>query len=341
VQQRLAGSGTLRRLSFDAGALTAWDTGLLVFVTGVQELCHARRIEVDTGGLPDGVRELLRLAAAVPERAGARRGSAADPWLARLGAWAVGVREGAASATAFVGEAVLSVARFCTGRAQLRLSDLALHVQACGAEALPIVSLINLLVGLILAYVGVQQLALFSAQIFTADLVAIAVTREMAAIMTGIIMAGRTGAAFAAQLGTMTVNEEIDALATLGISPFDFLVLPRMLALVVMVPLLSVYGDVMGIAGGALVAIPLGDLTPALYWQKTLDALTLSHVTIGVAKSAVFGVLVALTGCLRGMQSGRSAQAVGEAATSAVVSSIVLIIVFDAVFAVCLATLGI
>ena len=228
----------------------------------------------------------------------------------------------------FLGEAVLSVGRLLRGRAQMRGSDLVLFIQACGAEAVGIVALINFLVGLILGYVGVQQLELFSAQIYSADLVAIAVAREMGAIMTGIIMAGRTGAAFAAQLGTMTVNEEIDALSTLGVSAFDFLVLPRMLALTVMVPLLA-FTPMRSASSAARWPPFLGRHRPPLYWERTLAALNLTDSSIGVGKSVVFGIIVALAGCLRGIQSGRSAQAVGEAATSAVVTAIVLIIVAD------------
>jgi phospholipid/cholesterol/gamma-HCH transport system permease protein len=239
-----------------------------------------------------------------------------------------------------MGEAVLSLGRFLTGRAQYQRADLVLFLQDCGAQALPIVSLISFLVGMILGYVGVQQLALFGAEIYVANLVAIAMAREMACIMTGIIMAGRTGAAFAAQLGTMTVNEEIDALQTLGISPMDFLVLPRILALIVMMPLLCLYADLMGILGGAVVGIAGSDITPAQYWTQTVGALNLRHIGVGVFKGAIFGILVALAGCLRGMQSGRSASAVGLAATSAVVTGIVLIIVSDAIFAVVFATLG-
>jgi phospholipid/cholesterol/gamma-HCH transport system permease protein len=163
----------------------------------------------------------------------------------------------------------------------------------------------------------------------------------MGAMMAAIIMAGRTGAAFAAQLGTMQVNEEIDALKTLGISPIDFLVLPRMTALILMLPLLTIYADVLGIMGGALVGIVMLDITPVLYWNQTLEAVTLNDVLLGVGKSAVFGVLIALSGCLRGIQSGRSASAVGAAATSAVVTAIVLIVVFDGIFAVIANVLGI
>jgi phospholipid/cholesterol/gamma-HCH transport system permease protein len=201
--------------------------------------------------------------------------------------------------------------------------------------------LISVLVGLILAFVGAVQLQQFGAQIFVADLVAIAMTREMGAMMAAIIMAGRTGAAFAAQLGTMQVNEEIDALKTLGISPIEFLVLPRMTALILMLPLLTIYADVLGIIGGAIVGILMLDLSPILYWNQTVQAVTLNDVLLGVGKSAVFGVLIALSGCLRGIQSGRSASAVGVAATSAVVTAIVLIVVFDGIFAVIANVLGI
>jgi phospholipid/cholesterol/gamma-HCH transport system permease protein len=163
----------------------------------------------------------------------------------------------------------------------------------------------------------------------------------MGAMMTAIIMAGRTGAAFAAQLGTMQVNEEIDALKTLGISPIDFLVLPRTIALILMLPLLAIYANVLGILGGMLVGIVMLDISPLLYWNQTIGAVTLNDVLLGIGKSAVFGVLIALSGCLRGIQSGRSASAVGAAATSAVVTVIVLIVVFDGMFAVISNVLGI
>jgi len=165
-------------------------------------------------------------------------------------------------------------------------------------------------------------------------------TREIGCIMTAIVMSGRTGAAFAAQLGTMNTNQEIDALSTMGISPMEFLVLPRMLALILMMPLLTVYADIVGIIGGAVVGTSMLGLTPREYFEQTRSAVYLSDFFIGVGKGAVFGVVVALAGCLRGMQSGRSAAAVGLAATSAVVTSIVLIIVLDGGFAVLLNALG-
>jgi phospholipid/cholesterol/gamma-HCH transport system permease protein len=219
--------------------------------------------------------------------------------------------------------------------------DLTLTIQECGARALPIVSLISMLVGMILAFVGAVQLQMFGAEIYVANLVGIAMVRVMGAVMTGIIMAGRTGGAFAAQLGTMEVNEEIDALRTLGISPMEFLVLPRMLGLALMMPLLCLYADLMGILGGLIVGVGMLDLTLMQYFLQTRNALGLNHLLIGLFQGAVFGILVALAGCLRGMQCGRSAAAVGDASTSAVVTGIVSIIVATALVTIVCNVLGI
>ena len=224
-------------------------------------------------------------------------------------------------------------------------------------SALPIVSLISVLVGIILAFVGAVQLEQFGADIFIANLVGLGMVRDMGAMMTAIIMAGRTGAAFAAELGTMTVNEEIDALRTTGISPIDFLVVPRILALVLMMPLLTVYSDIMGILGGALVGISLFgqadlerieaenvsdflivislfDIGIYEYFRQTRSAIDLYDVFGGLFKSLVYGAIVAVSGCLRGMECGRSSAAVGIATTSAVVTSIVFIVVACAVLTV-------
>jgi phospholipid/cholesterol/gamma-HCH transport system permease protein len=227
------------------------------------------------------------------------------------------------------------------GNARYRRTDLILLIQECGAEALPIISIISLLVGMILAFVGAMQLKQFGASIYVANLVAVAMTREMGAIMTGIVLSGRTGAAFAATIGAMQGNEEIDALSTLGVSPMEFLVLPRILALMVMTPLLCVYADVVGIFGGYLVGIATTDVTPAAYLVQTKEAITFADIGVGITKSAVFGALIAVSGCQRGMACGRSAAAVGVATTSAVVSGILAVIVADAVFAVILNVLGI
>jgi phospholipid/cholesterol/gamma-HCH transport system permease protein len=207
-------------------------------------------------------------------------------------------------------------------------------MQECGPQALGIVALINFLIGLILAFVGATQLTRFGASIYVADLVGIASVREMACIMTGIIICGRTGAAFAAQLGTMKVNQEIEAFQTFGISPVEFLVLPRMVALILMMPLLCLFADLISIAGGFLISTLMLHITPALYLHRTVAAITLGSFLLGIFKGSYFGVLIALTGCLRGIQCGTNAAAVGQATTSAVVTGITAIIASDGVFAV-------
>jgi phospholipid/cholesterol/gamma-HCH transport system permease protein len=329
----------LRTLEFDTGRVTAWDSGLVTFVMKLLAAAAAGGVEADRRGLPKGVGRLLALAEAVPEKQ-TRRAEAAQPWLARIGRWAIGQGAAITSGIAFLGSSVLAFLALLRGRARFRISDLLLVVQECGPRALGIVSLISVLVGLILAFVGAVQLQQFGASIYVANLVAIAMTREMGCLMTAIVMAGRTGAAFAAQLGTMTTNQEIDALSTMGVSPMEFLVLPRMLALILMMPLLTVYADFVGILGGAVVGVGMLGLSIREYVEQTRNAVYLSDFVIGVVKSAVFGIVVALAGCLRGMQSGRSAAAVGLAATSAVVTSIVVLIVLDGAFAVILHVLG-
>ena len=284
---------------------------------------------------------MLDLATAVPEKKDARRVAVQEPFLVQVGKASMDVARQVTGLTTFLGESTIALSRFLVGKAKFRRTDLWLTMQQCGADALPIVSLISFLVGLILAFVGAVQLAMFGAQIYIANLVGIAMAREMGAIMTAIIMAGRTGAAFAAQIGTMQVNEEVDALRTMGISPMEFLVLPRMLALIVMMPLLCLYSDLVGILGGFVVGTGMFDISFTQYMEQTRASLNLTHFSIGVFKSAVFGVVVAIAGCLRGMESGRSASAVGDAATSAVVTSIVLIIVLDGIFAVVTNILGI
>jgi phospholipid/cholesterol/gamma-HCH transport system permease protein len=334
LQRQIDAGASVQRLTFDTWGLSAWDSGLVTFLRNVEGLCRSRQIAIDRSTLPDGIRRLLDLAAAVPERQEARRGTAQDPILARIGKGGISVAAAASDMVRFIGEAFLAFLQLLRGRASFRASDLAMLLQECGAQALPIVTLISFLVGAILAFIGAVQLQQFGAQIYVANLVGLAMVLEMGAMMTAIIMAGRTGAAFAAQLGTMQVNQEIDALTTLGISPMEFLVLPRMLALVLMVPLLTVYADLMGMLGGAAIAVTMLDVSLKVYFNQLEEALSIKYCAQGLIKSAVYGVIIALAGCMRGMQSGRSAAAVGQAATSAVVTSIVGIIVASAVLTV-------
>jgi len=341
VQETIGSSPGIGRIAFNTEPLADWDSSFLTFLTNLSRYCAGQKLALSKEGLPQGVQRLLALAAAVPEIKEARREADKLSWLARLGRDAIQFSQSTQEMLAFLGEAFLASINLVRGRASFRRSDLILFIHQCGAQALPIVSLISILVGLILAFIGAVQLALFGAQIYVASLVGISMIRVMGAVMTGVIMAGRTGAAFAAQLGTMTVNEEIDALSTLGISPMEFLVLPRMLALFIMMPLLCVYADLMGVLGGLIVGVFMLDLNLMEYINQTRDTVPLSNFWIGLFHSAVFGILVALSGCLRGMQCGRSASAVGMAATSAVVTGIVSIVVATAIITVVCNVLGI
>ena len=341
VAKQIASGVRVKKVGFNTEALAGWDSGLITFLLKVFDLCTKAGIEVAKDGLPAGVRRLAELAAAVPERTGARRDFTKESLLTRIGAQAIDFWNSAGEMLAFIGEASLAFGRLLVGRARFQRSDFFTSLQSCGVESLAIVSLISLLVGLILAFVGAVQLRMFGAQIYVADLVGIAMVRVMGAIMAGIIMAGRIGASFAAELGTMQVNEEIDALETMGISPMEFLVLPRMLALTLMMPLLCIYADLMGILGGLVVGVGMLDLNVFEYYNQTRGAVTLTYMWIGLFQSAVFGVLVALAGCLRGMQCGRSASAVGDATTSAVVTGIVSIILATAIITVICDVLGI
>jgi len=324
--QKAIETSHVRSVRFDAKALSSWDSSILIFLTKVTEHCRQRDIVTDREGLPKGIRRLLELAEKVPEQEGAKQATDRPSFLARVGTTTTGSYVSLSEMLRFLGEVTLAFVKLVKMRARYRTADLFLIIQECGAQALPIVTLISFLVGVIMAFVGAIQLQQFGAQVYVADLVGIAVVRDMGAMMTGIIMAGRTGAAFAAQLGTMKVTQEIDALITLGFSPLEFLVLPRMIALCLMMPLLCLYSDLMGVLGGAAVGLWMLDLSWTTYYHQTVHAITLTALFGGVFKGVIYGVLIAISGCLRGMQCGGSASAVGEAATSAVVTSIVFIV---------------
>ena len=341
VHALLATEPRIRRVAFDTHELAGWDIGLLTFLKKVLDECAEAGIEVDMEGLPQHVGSLLALASAVPEQKDARKTAERRSVLYSIGASAINFLEGWGEMLGFVGESALSFLRLIRGKAHFRLSDLTLLIQQCGAQALPIVTLISVLIGMILAFIGAVQLQMFGAEIYVANLVGIGMARELGPLMTAIIMAGRTGGAYAAQLGTMQVNEEIDAFKTLGISPMDFLVLPRMLALFLMMPLLCLYADLMGIMGGALVGVGMLDLSITQYFTQLQQSVSLMDFSQGVFKSAVFGVVVAVSGCFRGIQCGRSASAVGAAATSAVVMGIVLIVMSDVIIDVIIQIVGI
>jgi len=320
-------------VSFDGRDITSWDSSLVTFVHDVSEQFRRRGVAVDPGGLPEGVQHLLALASVRPETAGAGPAQETRSWLAMLGDSVLDRTRAARPELGLLGEVTASFGRFITGRARARRLDIAAEVKEAGARALPIVTLISLLLGAILAFVGAAALRPFGAGIYVANVVGLAMVRELAAVMTAIVMAGRTGSSYAAQLATMNLTQELDALKTMGVEPSDFLVLPRMLALSLMLPLLCVYSDFVGLVGGAVVAISMLDLTAEQYLNQTRAAVSLGTFFLGVGKGAAFGVLVAFMGCRAGLQAGRSAATVGRAATTAMVTSIVAIIVADGLFA--------
>lgn len=341
ISRQLEDYPGLKSIQINAQEVDEWDSGLLVFLGRSLEIATQQDLELKTVGLPEGATKLLQLATAVPAKKDARKAPEHKTFLVHLGDETVDFFKGCGDLLDFVGDTSMVFIKLIRGKAQYRRSDLALVLETCSGQALPIVTLISFLVGIILAFIGLIQLRFFGAEIFIADLVGIAMFRVMAAIMTGVVMAGRTGGAFAAQLGTMQVNQEIDALKTLGISPMEFLVLPRMLGLTLMMPLLTLYANMMGVIGGAVVALGEPNISFIQYYQHTVAAVSLWDLGIGLFSSVVFGVIVALAGCMRGMQCGRSASAVGDAATTAVVTSIVGITVATAIITVITSIIGV
>jgi len=321
----------LKTIRGETREIKSWDSSLLVFLLEVEGWCKAHKIKFADENLPKEISSLIGLAAAVPEQQTGRGAKERRSFFYDFGTWVLGIVDSLLAAFEFIGECVLSFRRILARRGKVDWRLYWLTMQECSAQALPIVGLISFLTGLILAFVGSIQLRQFGAGIYVANLVAVAMAREMGAIMTGIIMAGRTGAAFAAQLGSMKVSEEIDALSTLAISPTDFLVSPRVVALFLMMPLLCLYSDLIGIAGGAVVGVGLLKISLVQYWNQTVGSMGLTDIVIGVVKCSIFGVIVALAGCQRGMKCANNAAAVGNAATSAVVLAITWIVASDAV----------
>jgi phospholipid/cholesterol/gamma-HCH transport system permease protein len=335
----LLGSAQPKRVTVRMPDVTRWDTSLLLFLLEVEEWCRAGGYYFDTDALPEKVRALL--AQMVVSHESSVPFDRTESFLATVGLATSDTLSKAHAISNFVGECVLSAVRLVRSPRKFRWRDCFTEMQQCGAMALPIVSLVSLLVGVTLAYTGALVLRQYGGDIYIADLIGLAMVREMGAVMTGVVLAGRTGAAFAATLGNMKANEEIDALETLGIPAVQFLVLPRILALGIMMPFLVLYANALGIFGGLLVAYGLLSIPPAAFWAEMLTIVDLSDVASGVSRGIAFGIIIGLAGCLRGLQAERSAAGVGRAATSAVVTAILLMIVADAIFAVVFNALGI
>jgi phospholipid/cholesterol/gamma-HCH transport system permease protein len=312
---------------FVAAADLQWDSQCMARLYQCARYCEEQSVEFDADSLPEGMQKLLKVATAVKSQTPAA--PSRRSLYQRLAGALTSVNDNAVDFLRFIGELSLAVLNLLRGRANIRLRDFFYFVQQCGPQALGIVALISVLVGMILAYLGSVQLRQFGAELYVANLVAIGMMREMGALMTAVIMAGRTGAAYAAQLGAMQANEEIDAITTLGISPMEYLVLPRFLSLVLVMPLLCIFADALGLVGGALVASGM-DVNINAFFHQAREAAHFDDIAAGLIKSVVFAALIAIAGCQAGLQSGRSSAAVGQATTRAVVNAIVYLVIADA-----------
>lgn len=332
-------SGTPARVRVRTQDLGSWDSALPLFAASVLVWCRGRSLACDLSALPEDIRSTTEALAAA--EAGAKPRERGEGFLTAVGLATRGACVNAWDILVFIGESLIEAAKSLRRPGRFRWRDALDQMQQCGAMGLPIVSLIAFLVGLTLAYQAAVELRQFGADIYVADLVGLSVVREMGPIMAAVIVAGRTGAAFAATLGNMQANEEIDALRALGIAPVQFLVLPRLLALAIMMPLLALYADCVGTLGGMVVAKGVLQISASAYWIEMQTIVTMHDINSGLVKALVFGLLIGLAGCSSGLAAERSSEGVGRATTAAVVRAVLLIIVADALFAVIYNVLGI
>ena len=336
----LTGGADNRTVGFDTVALGRWDSGLIEFLWDAKRAAATAGVAIDASSLPASARKLLGLLPdKLPETSPPpHRGFRPLYW---FGGKILSTLTETAVLSELLGVTAKGAALGLVARARVRAVDLLANIRDAGPEALTIVGVVNFLVGAILAFVGAVQLRKFAADIFVADLVGLAVVREMAAVMTAIIMAGRTGGAYAARIATMRGNEELDALEVVGIPVSDYIILPSVLALAITMPLLYLYGALLGMFGGLVVALAMLNVTTLGYLNQTIEAVTLDQFVFGFVKTFAFAVMIGLTSCRIGLLAGRSAADVGIAATRAVVVGIVGVIVMDAIFAVIATAIGV
>jgi len=328
---------TISTCKFTLSPSSSWDSSLLLFLFRAKTELQKKGIVADFSALPEKVKKLLSFA----EDRMANSSSLSHEVLNGSNLWADQIVHSFTQVSTFWGKWLLAVGKLFLGKSFMRFGDLIHTCRDCGASALPIVTLIAFLTGLTMAFVGSVQLEKFNATIYVADLVSLAMVREMGALMVAIVMAGRTGAAFAAELGSMKIREEIDSLRTFGIPAIEFLVLPRTLALLLMTPLLTLYADIVGILGGLTVGSQVMDFSALHYFEQTQSALTnMWEIYSGLFKSVAFGLIIGLVGCYKGLFTGNNSASLGKSVTSSVVVSITLIVVCDAVFEICFSLLG-
>jgi phospholipid/cholesterol/gamma-HCH transport system permease protein len=325
----------VKELMLETKDLEDWDSSLLVFLNQAREWSNGRDMGFNCDCLPDGLgRLMLQTQSAVDSRTEAKEPEGHPGFAEEVGNYTIRQWRDVSVYAEFLGEILLSGVRLIGGRARMRWVDCFRAMQDTGPMALPIVGLISFLIGVTLAFQAADLLKEFGSEYYTPAFVGLAMVREMGPIMTGIVLAGRTGAAFASTIGSMKVAEEIDALQTLGVSPVDYLVLPRVIGLSIMTPLMVIYSNALGIIGGMMVCLAKLNMPIQTYVQEIFLNINGMDIVSGLLKSSVFGMIIAYAGCLRGMNCDTSSTGVGRATTSAVVTSLLLIIIFNSIFAV-------
>lgn len=333
-------SAEVSSITINAEQLGQWDSTLAALLYEVITVAKQHSLNCKLESFPKDLHRILDLAFSVNVSPKATI-EAPQSFLEKLGSWGWGLYQSSQKGIAFMRECFHSVSRLFLSKAIMRRVDFLFALGDGSYKAVAIVSLVSFMVGLILAFVGAIQLKNFGAQIYVASLVAIGMIRIMGAIMAGIVMSGRTGASYAATIGTMQVNEEIDALKTMGIPITDFLVLPRLMSLVITMPFLTMLADLMGMLGGGAVGVLMLNISPEEYWKYTLLALNMTNFMVGIFHGFVYGFVISICGCYYGVNCGRNADSVGTATTRAVVSSIVWMIVVTGFLTACFEVAGI
>ncbi len=340
IQKIQSNISHIKNIIFINNNLQKWDSSLLLLVFETICLAKDKKISYSIDSMPKNLQELITLAFAVNRKPNHKTSDQKD-FLEEVGFKTLNITTKIKTVCKYIGEILSSIGRWLSANSVMRGTDFLSALDDCGPKAIGIVSLISFLVGLILAFVGAVQLQMFGAQIYVASLVTIGMCRIMGAIMVGIIIAGRTGSAYAATIGTMQVNEELDALQTMGLSRIDFLVLPRLLSLLIAMPILTMLADFMGMLGGAFVGVFMMDLPYQEYWKYAIDAFSLKNFLVGIFHGFCFGFIIALCGCYCGLTCGRNADSVGVATTRSVVNAIVWMIVVTGIITVICQELGI
>jgi phospholipid/cholesterol/gamma-HCH transport system permease protein len=332
-----------QRVVVDLSGLRTVDTAGALLIKHLRDHFTRQGQSVDLTGIDDRHKALVErvLHAAETEPLPAAGRQPVLDWVASVGRATHEVYLEAADLLYFLGVATVVAGRCIIRPARIRFISVLSHIENVGLNALPIVGLLSFLIGIVVAYQGADQLRRFGAEIFTVNLLGVSILREMGILLAAIVIAGRSGSAFAAQIGTMKVNQEVDAMRTLGLDPVEILVMPRLIALVIAMPLLAVYADIMGLLGGGLMVVLTLDVSFTQFVERLHEAVTLTTFWVGLVKAPVFGFAIALTGCREGLKVTGSAESVGHHTTRAVVISIFLVIVADALFSILFSALGI